>query len=87
METPRGQIKALTFAADPRHPRFIGKQPLERGAHMIVQGVGSKGSSQGYLAGTVAAVRGMGGVPEPALLRLQAAVNSLMRRAGIDPIP
>ncbi len=77
--TARGDISALTFAADPRHGRYIGNQPLHRGAQMVAQGEGGKGTSRGYLAGTIAAVRAMGGQPEPSLLRLQAAVNVILR--------
>ena len=82
LETARGKITALTFAADPGHSRFIGKQPLERSARMIAQGEGRKGTSRGYLAGTIAAVRAMGGQPEPALQRLAAVVNTVVRGIG-----
>lgn len=83
--TAEGPVQALTFAADPGHPRFIGRQPLERSARMIAQGAGSKGSSRGYLAGTMAAIRAMGGQPEPALRRLQAGVDNVLRLAGDPP--
>jgi cation transport protein ChaC len=86
LETARGNITALTFAADPGHSRFIGRQPLEYSARMIAQGEGSKGTSRGYLAGTMAAVRAMGGQPEPALQRLAAAVNTVLRKSGQPPI-
>jgi cation transport protein ChaC len=87
VETALGQIHALTFAADPRHPRFIGRQALQTSARLIVQGEGSKGTSRGYLAGTLAAVRAMGGQPEPALQQLRAAVNQALRLGGEQPIP
>jgi cation transport protein ChaC len=87
VETARGKISALTFSANPGHARFIGKQPLKTGARMIAQGEGSKGTSRGYLAGTLAAVRAMGGRPEPALQQLRAAVNNVLRLAGEPPIP
>ena len=57
----------------------MGKQSLPRGARMVARGEGGKGTSRGYLAGTIAAVRAMGGQPEPSLLRLQAAVNVVLR--------
>ena len=75
--TPKGEINALTFTADPSNGRYIGKQPLERRALMVAQGEGSKGTSRGYLAGTIAAVQAMGGQPEPSLLRLQAVIRRL----------
>ncbi|MFP6747744.1 MAG: gamma-glutamylcyclotransferase [Alphaproteobacteria bacterium] len=78
-QTERGGISALTFVADPRHGRHMGKQPLPLGARMVARGEGGKGTSRGYLAGTIAAVRAMGGQPEPSLLRLQAAVNVVLR--------
>ncbi|MBT4490871.1 MAG: gamma-glutamylcyclotransferase, partial [Rhodospirillaceae bacterium] len=78
-ETSRGDVSALTFAADPRHSRYIGKQPLQRGARMVAQGEGGKGTSRSYLAGTIAGVRAMGGQPEPSLQRLWAAVQVAVR--------
>ena len=75
--TPKGEINALTFTADPSNSRYIGKQSLERRALMVAQGEGSKGTSRGYLAGTIAAVQAMGGQPEPSLLRLQAVIRRL----------
>ena len=81
VDTPEGPVRALTFAADPRNPRFIGKQPLWTSAHLVAQGEGRKGTSRGYLAGTIAAVRAMGGQPEPGLQRLQMAVNVVLGRA------
>jgi len=81
--TPQGPITALTFAADPRHGRYIGKQSLKMGARMVAQGEGSKGTSRGYLAGTIAAVRAMGGQPEAPLLRLQAEVALVLRRGTV----
>ncbi len=77
LDTTKGAIKALTFAADPGHGRYIGKQPLERGARLVAQGEGQKGTSRDYLAGTIAAVREMGGQPEVSLQRLQTAVSLL----------
>ena len=77
--TPLGDISALTFAANPAHGRYIGKQPVAHSAVLVAQGEGSKGTSRGYLAGTIAAVRAMGGQPEAPLLRLQAAVGILIR--------
>ena len=78
--TPRGEISALTFATDPRHGRYIGKQNLAKSARMVAQGAGGKGTSRGYLAGTIAAIRAMGGQPEPLLLRLQAEVELVIRQ-------
>ncbi|MDA1100052.1 MAG: gamma-glutamylcyclotransferase [Proteobacteria bacterium] len=86
VETPRGKISALTFAADPRHPRFIGRQSLETSARMIAQGEGSKGTSRGYLTGTLAALRAMGGRPEPTLQQLRVAVDNVLRLGGEQPI-
>ncbi|MDE0942451.1 MAG: gamma-glutamylcyclotransferase [Alphaproteobacteria bacterium] len=80
VDTPEGTVSALTFAADPRNPRFIGKQPLWTSAQLVAQGEGRKGTSRGYLAGTIAAVRAMGGQPEPSLQRLQGAVNVILGR-------
>ena len=78
--TPHGAITALTFAANPCHSRYIGKQNLKKSARMVAQGEGSKGTSRGYLAGTIAAVRAMGGQPEAPLLRLQAEVEIVLRQ-------
>ena len=75
--TPKGEINALTFTADPSNGRYIGKQSIERRALMVAQGEGSKGTSRGYLAGTIAAVQAMGGQPEPSLSRLQAVIRRL----------
>ena len=75
VDTPNGKIKALTFTADPSNGRYVGKQPIERGALMVAQGKGGKGTSRDYLAGTIAAVQAMGGQPEPSLLRLQAVIR------------
>ena len=75
--TLKGEINALTFTADPSNGRYIGKQPLERRALMVAQGEGSKGTSRGYLAETIASVQSMGGQPEPSLLRLQAVIRRL----------
>jgi len=82
LQTRQGPIRALTFTADPGHPRYIGKQPLDRSAMLVAQGEGRKGTSWGYLAGTLAALSAMGGRPEPGLQRLQAAVTTIMRQSG-----
>ncbi len=75
VDTPNGKINALTFTADPSNGRYIGKQPIERGALMVAQGKGGKGTSRDYLVGTIAAIQAMGGQPEPSLLRLQAVIR------------
>jgi len=49
---------------------------------LVAQGEGRKGTSRGYLAGTLAALSAMGGRPEPGLQRLQAAVTTIMRQSG-----
>lgn len=71
---PHGRVRALTFAHDPAHPRYVGKLPLRQSAELIVQGVGHKGSSLGYLRGTYHGVRDMGFQPEPLLRNLMRAV-------------
>ena len=78
--TPQGEISALTFVADPSHGRYIGRQNLDKSARMVAQGAGGKGTSRGYLAGTIAAIRAMGGQPEPSLLRLRAEVELVIRK-------
>ncbi len=80
VHTRQGIVSALTFAADPRHPRYVGKQPLARGAMLVAQGEGRNGTSRGYLAGTISAIRGIGGQPEPALQRLQAKVGMIGKK-------
>lgn len=71
-------IEALTFARDPAHPRFVGKLPVEESARLIVQGVGRKGSSLGYLQGTARSVAEMGYRPERLLRDLLRAVEPLL---------
>lgn len=73
--TPQGEVKALTFTADPSNSRHIGKQTLEQSALMVAQGVGSKGTSREYLKKTILAIRAMDVQPELTLLRLQAAIR------------
>ncbi|MDP6342554.1 MAG: gamma-glutamylcyclotransferase, partial [Alphaproteobacteria bacterium] len=72
-----GTATALTFAGDPSHARYAGKLPIATTARLIAQGEGWKGTSRGYLAGTVGAVRRMGRRPEPGLDHLLAAVRAI----------
>ena len=72
---PHATVSALTFAGDPAHPRFVGKLPAAEAARLIVQGVGRKGSSLGYLQGTARSVAEMGYRPERLLRELLQAVS------------
>ena len=71
---PEGRARALTFARDPAHPRFVGKLPLGESARLIRQGAGHKGSSLGYLQGTARSLSEMGYRPERLLRELLRAV-------------
>ena len=47
--TPQGDIEALVFTANPAHPEYVGKLPLEETAAMIASAHGLLGSNRGYL--------------------------------------
>lgn len=74
---PHGRARALTFARDTNHPRYVGKLPVVQSARMIRQGEGRKGTSLGYLRGTAQSVTEMGYRPERLLRELIAALDAL----------
>jgi cation transport protein ChaC len=71
------KVSAVTYVADPEHPRFAGKLALEHAARYIHQGIGDKGSSRDYLANTVRHLNDFGIADTHAheLLRLVEALD------------
>jgi cation transport protein ChaC len=72
-----GAVRALTFARDPEHPRFVGKLPVAESARLIRQGEGRKGSSLSYLHGTARSIADMGYRPERLLRDLLEAIDEV----------
>ena len=58
--TQAGQVKALGFVADPKHPQYAGEQPIERQAERVALAVGALGSCLEYVERTVSALDTLG---------------------------
>lgn len=76
--TEAGQVAAVTFVADPRHPLYAGAVPESEIVDLLAAGVGPGGTTASYLLQTADALRGWG-IPDTELERLEAAVA---RRLG-----
>ena len=80
IRTADGVTMARTFVADPRHPRFVGKLPVNDAAKLISQGRGGKGTSFDYLTGTIRSLETIGSKPGKYLLELLDEAEQLRRR-------
>jgi len=67
------KVQAYVFVADRTHTQYW-RGALDQAAKLVVQGVGSRGSSKEYLQKTVAELQ-MLGIQDQGLLRLQAKVS------------
>lgn len=84
VSTMSGRFLARTFAADPAHPRFVGKLPPARTAQLIAQGRGGKGSSFDYLTGTLSCLEEFECTPNRQLRQLHAEATKL--RQSSQPV-
>ena len=79
-------VAAYTFVADPTHPQYAGRLPLDEAAALIMQAAGRSGLNRDYLVNTVRHLETLGLV-EPelhALLEYVArATGELDQGAGI----
>lgn len=80
------RVPAYTFVADPAHPQYAGRLPLDQAAGLIMQAAGKSGLNRDYLINTVRHLETLGFV-EPelhALLEYVArATGELDQGAGI----
>ena len=77
--TPRGMVKALTFVASPRGPRYAGRLPLPVVAETVARAAGHWGSCAQYLYNTVRHLEERG-IRDRNLWTLQALVAEEIRR-------
>ena len=47
--TPQGDIAALVFTSNPRHPEYVGELPIDDTAAIIARACGVMGSNRAYL--------------------------------------
>ena len=73
------RVQALTFIADPAHPSYAGRLPLEEIAALIARGVGARGANIEYLVNTLRHLEALG-VRDPGLRRIHSAVEKLQAR-------
>ena len=74
------RVRALTFIADPAHPSYAGRLPLEEVAALIARGVGARGANIEYLVNTLRHLDALG-VRDPGLRRIHSAVEKLQARS------
>lgn len=67
------RARALTFVVNRRHPRYAGKLPVERVAHLLDTGRGIHGNCRSYFDSTMDALDGLG-VRDAALERIRDAL-------------
>lgn len=70
------RVRALAFIADPAHPSYAGRLPVEEVAALITRGVGARGANVEYLVNTLRHLEALG-VREPRLRRIHAMVEKL----------
>lgn len=73
------RVQALAFIADPKHPSYAGRLPLEEVAALITRGIGTRGANVEYLINTLRHLEELG-VRDPGLLRIHSAVEKLQAR-------
>jgi len=73
------RVRALTFVADPAHPSYAGRLPLDEIAALIERGVGARGANIEYLINTLRHLEALG-VRDPALCRIHTAVEKIQAR-------
>ena len=71
------RVRALTFLADPRHPRYAGDLSVERTLQVVSAARGHRGSNADYVRNTVEHLEELG-IP---CRRLHRLVDALDRRA------
>jgi len=71
-------VAAYTFVADPEHPHYAGKLPLEEAANIVMRAVGVAGLNRDYLIQTIRHLSGSG-IAEQDLMDLLKHVE---RRTG-----
>jgi cation transport protein ChaC len=69
-DTADDEVKAVSFAFDPEHPRTVGAMDWAEKARLIQRGVGSVGSSQQYFDGIHEHLNALGQTRNPLLDRL-----------------
>ncbi len=79
VHTGSGVVEALSYVADPAHPQYAGKLPLERAADLICQGHGRRGPALEYLRNTVAHLEELD-IAEGPLHRLLDIVEARLTR-------
>ena len=67
------RIRALTFVANRKHPRYTGRLPLAQVAHLLATGQGIHGNCRHYFDSTIASLVEMG-VRDTALERIRTAL-------------
>ncbi len=73
------RVQALAFIADPKHPSYAGRLPLEEVAALITRGIGIRGANVEYLVNTLRHLEALG-VRDPGLRRIHSAVEKLQAR-------
>jgi len=81
VSTPAGPVRALTFVAAPRGPRYAGRLPLPEVARTLARAAGHWGSTAAYLYNTVAKLEEHG-IRDRNLWTLQELVADEIRRLG-----
>jgi cation transport protein ChaC len=81
IEVAGERVQALTFVADPAHPSYAGRLPLEEIAALIARGVGARGANIEYLLNTLRHLEALG-VRDPGLHRIHLAVEKLQATAA-----
>jgi cation transport protein ChaC len=76
--TPEGPVRALTFVAAPRGPRYAGRLPLPEVARTLARAAGHWGSTAAYLYNTVSKLEEHG-IRDRNLWTLQALVAEEIR--------
>ena len=74
VETPRGEVAAITFVVDCAHVQYAGGLSVDEQAAIIHRAVGTYGPSRDYLAKTIRTLTALG-VSEPEFEVLLARVD------------